>query len=185
MLRQLHLKSWIVAVVAPLAAIAGFARTILTALDGKPGGRRFNIPISEIGAAVVAALLLIAVDTFSYAVAWNFCMPVGPHPNWATTHGLVLDASQLMVRASGPRFTVTPSEPGDDGEIKEPEPVQVTVGSPTLRDWRLPFAAWFVNGDLLFSLSVVVAFPQSLYTARRLHLASNPRLPGSFESRAA
>jgi len=99
LLGQLHVKLWAAAAFAPIKSLGGFARGIFTALGDKADGKRFAVPLTlaaGIAAVVIAALLMVALDVASYAIAWKVGMPTGPRPDWTINQKLT-EAEQLAV----------------------------------------------------------------------------------------
>src|SRR5215470_13692937 len=97
LMQQFHPKIWLTTIFGPLIGLAGFGRTIFSALGSKTDGKRFSIPVKLITAAaafLIVALTLIAVDFIAHAIAWKWDMPLGKPPNWTTTQRLN-EAKQL------------------------------------------------------------------------------------------
>jgi hypothetical protein len=91
LLDQFRPRLWLTAILGPVIALAGLGRTIVSAFSSKADGKRFKVPVKLLAGAaafIIAALLLITIDAFSYAIAWQSKMPLGPRPDWTTSQRL-------------------------------------------------------------------------------------------------
>ena len=79
------LGKWAASIFGVLTVAAGFGRSIFVALGQKADGKRISVPWSVaagLAAVLVIAVLLVAFDVCSYAIAWQGARPVEQPPSW-------------------------------------------------------------------------------------------------------
>ncbi len=179
---QLHMKSWSAAVFAPLLALVGFARTILSSLGGE-ANKKVSVPltmIAGVAAAVVGTLVLVAFDFGAYAITWNMRLPSGPMPHWGIEE--VVPGKNVTPPMLENTADSTCRAGIKNRACAKPSPAELGCHN-TANSLVLPFAALLVCG--LFSFLFGWSWPflnrstsHPIYTSRliRAYLgATNPR----------
>lgn len=130
LLDQFRPGLWLTAILGPLIALAGFGRTIVSASSSKANGKRYSVPMSLLAGAtafIIAALLLITLDAFSYMIAWKNNMPLGPRPDWTISQRLD-EAKRIEVK---PISVEEPKLPQCANQIATP------VKNPATEGWQI------------------------------------------------
>jgi len=104
-----RLEGWTASIFGMLTAAAGFGRSIFVALGSKADGKRISVPWSAaagLAAVLVAAVLLVAFDVCSYAIAWPRALPVEHPPPWVQAANPESGKLFKLVRQSSGNYLV-------------------------------------------------------------------------------
>ena len=181
---KFHPYKWMVPLFTPVAAIAPFAKWIVSMISGDGKGKRFSPPLkllASVGAALVIVPALIGMDAISYWVAFGDRLPANVPAVLVDQTPAALSPGSLTIDPAGISFKCGPPPAVDSGQdCKQTASSKVSQPRPG-RLWRLVLA---LIGATILSLLFGITWPfinrsslATIYTDRltRAYLgASNP-----------